>query len=435
MGLGRQQQSAAQAAPLLSRVLRCCLLAPTISALLLAIGVGTAMRGDGAMALGVRDVYGYIAECYEGRHIECDKSLPLRVWNILADEAVGMSAWTDGADTVAARHLGLVAEPTAVGISDASSGQLHGKVAIVTGASSGIGVETARVLMKHGCHVIFAVRDTQKGDEVYRDLQALLGGSGNATVMRLDTSDLDSVSSFANEFLSTGLPLHYLVTNAGITAPPEYTTSKQGHELVFATNHLGHFLLSRLLEQRLLESGTSDDPARLVVVASGVATLWGGFRDGRLAEHLSEVVPPKSISGYQRELTYQRTKALNVAHAAEQQRRWGPGASAVATSLHPGIVITDIFKKADNIGWDRLFMGPPAAPLQKTRVQGASTTIHCLLSPHVPDEARRGEAFYLNNGPWPRSSKLGAVGTEMLQPEFQQEAWRISEELLEGYLQ
>merc|ERR1712194_557490 len=228
-------------------------------------------------------------------------------------------------EEVVARHL-----PQKDGLKDT--------VAIITGSSAGVGEECARVLMQSGCHVIFAVRSVAKGEKSLARAKALTGGDGQ--VLRLDTSDMDSVQAFAKEFLANKLPLHYLVLNAGITPGEEKELSAQGFEQTFATNHLGHFLLSRLLEGVMETTGTEADPARVIHVTSAAHKLWKNVGPGATAvENVKHKVPPSDYLPLQ---LYADTKGLNVLTALEQQRRLGAKSKVIATSVHPGIVSTEM---------------------------------------------------------------------------------------------
>uniref|UniRef100_A0A453GY46 Short-chain dehydrogenase TIC 32, chloroplastic n=1 Tax=Aegilops tauschii subsp. strangulata TaxID=200361 RepID=A0A453GY46_AEGTS len=137
----------------------------------------------------------------------------------------------------------------------------------LSGASSGIGAETARVLAARGAHVVMAVRNLAAGDTVR---QAVLAETPAASVdlMELDVSSLASVRNFAADFAARGLPLNILVNNAGIMATP-FTLSKDGIEMQFATNHVGHFLLTHLvLDTMKKTSRESNVEGRIVIVAS-----------------------------------------------------------------------------------------------------------------------------------------------------------------------
>lgn len=139
---------------------------------------------------------------------------------------------------------------------------LHGRRAVVTGASSGIGVETARALAAAGADVTLAVRDTEAGARVVARLEAELPPkSGQLTVGRLDLADRSTVAAFVAAWHG---PLHILVNNAGVMAPPELTRTPDGRETQFAVNHLGHFALAVGLHPALAAA----DGARIVSVAS-----------------------------------------------------------------------------------------------------------------------------------------------------------------------
>jgi len=289
---------------------------------------------------------------------------------------------------------------------------LKGKVAIVTGATHGVGLETARVLMKKGCTVIWAVRDVPKAEAMIDDITAFrwpslfaggnMGASGPATALKLDLADLRSVESFAKAFRALGLPMHYLINNAGIMMPAlEKKYSVQKHELQFAVNHLAHFYLTRLLEDKLLETGTADEPARCIYLSTSGVELWNGpDKDGSMAGQ----VPPFLPGGrkYHAFHSYTLSKTLNVLTAKEQQRRWASkGSHAIALSLNPGLVggITQFGGRTmlDEAGPLRgAFYGWPFAHAQKSTSQGAGTTIYAALSAQAVDEVRSG-TFYFQN--------------------------------------
>merc|ERR1712039_181739 len=147
---------------------------------------------------------------------------------------------------------------------------LSGKVAIITGASNGLGLENARCLMKYGCHVVWAVRSPEKAAAVLKTLEEREGQlSGKATILKVELSDLATVKPFVEAFKALKLPLHYLICNAGIMAPTEWKASAQGYEQMFATNNLSHFLLTELLMPTMKQTAKKDHV--LIVVLSSIA--------------------------------------------------------------------------------------------------------------------------------------------------------------------
>lgn len=361
-------------------------------------------------SIGMVSLVKILIGCASGQSEWCDAFVIPRFAFSLIDEA--SAKFTDTAEVVADRHV---------------AGQgLKGKVAIVTGASSGIGVETTRVLLAKGCDVVLAVRTVSKGERVLRQLQSELdGNAGTGTVMHLDLSDLDSVRAFSTSFVALGRPLHYLVANAGVMGFPTKRLSAQGHELQFGTNHLGHFLLVRLLESRVLESGTAADPARVVVVSSSAGEAWQNLPGSpeAPAARLALQIPP--TLAYDPLMNYILAKSLNVMTALGFQQRFGE--TAVAVSLHPGIIKTGLLSHGASGLFEDAFFGWFFTPVHKSMEQGASTTLHALLSPDVVDEVRAGPKFYKNNAPKLVSGSVLADGVV-------EEAFRLSEALVQDWL-
>ena len=206
-------------------------------------------------------------------------------------------------------------------------GELTGRTVLVTGATSGIGLATARDLVGRGAHVLLAVRDVDKGERVC----AQLTGRGAASVVHLDLADLDQVASAAKTVLDTIDSLSALVCNAGLMAGP-HRLSSQGHELQMATNHLGHAALVAGLWPLLQTSA-----ARVVLVSSIAA------RGGRLspASTVDDLVAPTPYVASQ---VYGTTKQANLLFAVELARRASRAGSPVsAVAVHPGVSNTDLF--------------------------------------------------------------------------------------------
>ncbi|KIE24996.1 oxidoreductase [Streptomyces sp. MUSC 125] len=193
---------------------------------------------------------------------------------------------------------------------------LTGRTVVITGANSGIGFAAARALARAGAHVVFAVRDLARGGAA----AAKVGGS--TEVRRLDLADLDSVREFAAGWQR---PLDVLINNAGVMMLPEQRT-KQGFEMQFGTNHLGHFALTNLLLPHVTD--------RVVTVSSGL------HRGGDGVIHFADV----NLTGrYSPTRAYAQSKLANLLFTLELQRRLSEVGSAVrALAVHPGYAATNL---------------------------------------------------------------------------------------------
>jgi NAD(P)-dependent dehydrogenase (short-subunit alcohol dehydrogenase family) len=238
----------------------------------------------------------------------------------------------------------------------ARDADLAGRVAVVTGASSGIGVETARGLALAGAHVILAVRDVTLGEAAAKHIGPTAEGS--LEVRRLDLGDLDSVAEFA---AGVSGPVDLLIANAGVSRTPD-SHLPNGFELRFATNHLGHFLLARMLLERMKNRG-----ARIVVVSS--------------AAHKANPVHLDDLQWKAREHTwgaaYGESKSANILFAQEATRRWHQEGIA-ANAVLPGSALTGLQRHhGEDLKRAIGFMdaeGNPN-PMLKTVAQAAATTV------------------------------------------------------------
>ena len=212
-----------------------------------------------------------------------------------------------------------------------------GRLAIVTGANSGLGFLTARALIAKGAHVVMAVRDEAKGRAALARIRTMLPDA-DIELRRLDLADLDDVATFADALLAEGRPVDILVNNAGIMMPPHGLT-RQGHEMQFGVNHLAHFALTlRLLP--LLAAG-----ARVVTVSSEL------HRSGRI--HFDDLTGEKS---YGRLAFYAQSKFANVLFGLELDRRLKAARLPVLSVLaHPGYSDTNLQTSVTS-GLLRIFM-------------------------------------------------------------------------------
>lgn len=252
---------------------------------------------------------------------------------------------------------------------------LSGKNIIITGANTGIGRETARVLALRGAHVIMACRSQSKAATA-RD--ELIAGADGAIVaerlelMSLDLSSLNSIRTFADSYLSTGRPLHLLINNAGVMHPEKQLTT-EGYEAQYGINYLGHFLLTHLLLPPLLAA----QGARVVVVSSS-AMIFGSMDSDDFVDLNWKQRPYKAMKAYG------DSKLMNALFAIELQRRY---ASQGITSnyLHPGIIATELGRDQN---WFFRLMAIFMLPVTKSIAQGAATTV--LLATAEEYEQRGG---------------------------------------------
>jgi retinol dehydrogenase-12 len=238
--------------------------------------------------------------------------------------------------------------------------ELGGRTFLVTGANTGIGKATAEALAGRGASVYVASRSRDKGEAAVAAIKAATG-SDSVFFLALDLADLESVRSCAEGFLAGGEPLHVLVNNAGVAGARGLT--KQGFELMFGVNHLGHFLLTQLLLDRLVASA----PARVVTVSSDSHYSARGI-DFEAARR-----PARGITGLGE---YAVSKLCNVLFSQELARRT-EGTGVHSYALHPGVVASDIWRR---VPW-------PVRPLVTRRMltvdQGAQTSLYCATSASV----------------------------------------------------
>ena len=285
---------------------------------------------------------------------------------------------------------------------------LHGRRVIVTGASSGIGVETARALASAGADVTLAVRNVEAGTRVAD------GIAGAVHVARLDLADPASVTDFVRAW--TG-PLHVLVNNAGVMALPQLTRTPAGYEMQFATNHLGHFTLATGLHQWLAAA----NGARVVSVAS-IGHLFSPV----VFDDLHYLFRP-----YDQWTSYGQSKSANVLFAVGAAQRWADD-GIVANALMPGnIASTGLARHmgADDLAnfGEQTELGLPPV---KTIEQGAATSVLLAASPVVEGVTGR---YYEDCAEAPRVTErgthTGGVAPYVLDRDNAERLWQVSTEL------
>lgn len=254
---------------------------------------------------------------------------------------------------------------------------LHAKTALVTGANSGIGLETALELAAHGATVLLACRNPHKAQEALAHIQALAPGA-TLEVVPLDLASLASVRRAAETVAAGHQRLDLVVNNAGIMGTPA-RTSQDGYELQFATNHLGHFALTGLLLPGLLAA----PGARVVTVTSLLHRIG----------HLSETDDPAHPRHYRRWSAYGTSKLANLLFTHELERRFErAGAGAVAVSAHPGWTRSNLAANGPVLGRPALWR---KAGAMAGRHLGQSTNIGALpvLRAATAPDVRGGECY------------------------------------------
>ncbi|KAH7885820.1 hypothetical protein F5I97DRAFT_1158984 [Phlebopus sp. FC_14] len=209
---------------------------------------------------------------------------------------------------------------------------LTGKVIIVTGASTGIGKETAKGLLAHGAKVYIAARNQSQSEETIRQLKQETGNE--AVFLKLDLANLKAVKAAAEEFLSKETQLHVLFNNAGVMVPPVELLTADGYDLQFGTNVLGHFYFTKLLIPTMIATAEpSVDGKVRVVTTSSSGHLFGDLNFDTFKDS-----PARKISS---NLLYCQSKFGNIVFAKELARRYGH-MGIVSTSLNPGNIKSDL---------------------------------------------------------------------------------------------
>ncbi|BBY50428.1 short-chain dehydrogenase [Mycolicibacterium arabiense] len=279
----------------------------------------------------------------------------------------------------------------------------HGRVAVVTGANTGLGFETARILAARGATVVLAVRDVDKGK------QAAARIAGDVTVQALDLTSLDSIRSAAADLRAAHPRIDLLINNAGVMYTPRQTTA-DGFELQFGTNHLGHFALTGLLLDQLLP-----------VPGSRVVTVSSTGHRIQAAIHFDDLQWQRS---YSRAGAYGQSKLANLMFTYELQRRLAQHGTTIAVAAHPGVSNTELTRNSPAAL--RLPLTWVAPLITQDPEMGALPTLRAAT-----DSAVLGGQYYGPSGfgevrGFP---KLVASSPDSHDYAVQQRLWTVSEEL------
>ena len=285
-----------------------------------------------------------------------------------------------------------------------------GRLAIVTGSNTGLGYDNARVLAAHGARVVLAVRDTAKGEEAAARIRKLTPGA-DVAVHKLDLGSLASVRTAGAELAATYPRIDLLINNAGVMYPPKSTTA-DGFELQFGTNHLGHFALTGLLLNNLLPV----DNSRVVVVAS-------------IAHKIKAKIDFDDLHwekrSYDKVASYGQSKLANLMFAYDLQRRLAAAeAKTIAVAAHPGVAATELSRHVP--GYELPGVAWLFGKVLNTSEVGALATMRAATDPNVKGGQYWGPDGFREMRGYP---ELATSSEQSRDEAIQERLWKVSEDL------
>jgi NAD(P)-dependent dehydrogenase (short-subunit alcohol dehydrogenase family) len=290
---------------------------------------------------------------------------------------------------------------------------LSGRTAVVTGANSGLGYQTARQLANHGAHVVLACRDAKRGEDAKAGIAQSVPDA-SVEVAALDLADLESVRGFAQAYAAGHSGLDILVNNAGVMAIPARITV-DGFEMQFGTNHLGHFALTGLLMPSLLTR-----PGARVVTLSSLMALMGRIRFDDL----------QARRRYERWPAYGQSKLANQLFAFELDRRArARGLDLISVAAHPGYASTNLQSAGAKMAGRKLqarVMEVGNAVIGQSSSQGALPALYAASAEGVAGGEYFGPRGFGGLRGRPRRYRLIRAGRN---PETARRLWEVSEEL------
>jgi len=288
----------------------------------------------------------------------------------------------------------------------------HGRTVVITGANSGIGLETAKVLAARGARVVLAGRDRGRTAAAAEQVSAAAGDGPRAETAELDLASLESVRSAAADLAGRFPAIDLLINNAGLMMPP-YGLTKDGFELQFGTNHLGHFALTGLLLPRLLEVKGS----RVVTVSSNA------HRQGKI--NFDDLM---SARHYRKSAAYGQSKLANLMFTYELQRRLTTArADTLATAAHPGTATTDLTRHSGFMTWGtHTRLGPLNSWAVQPAAMGALPTLRAATDPAATGGAYYGPSGFMQFTGFP---VLVRSSTRSQNAEVARRLWAESEKL------
>ncbi len=282
-----------------------------------------------------------------------------------------------------------------------------GRVAVITGANTGLGYETAAALAAKGAHVVLAVRNLEKG----KDAAALIAKrspGADVALQELDLTSLESIHAAADQLRSDHDHIDLLINNAGVMWTPKSTT-QDGFELQFGTNHLGHFALTGLLLDRLLP-----------VAGSRVVTVSSLGHRIRADIHFDDLQWERS---YSRVGAYGQSKLANLLFTYELQRRLAPHGTTIATAAHPGGSRTELTRNLPPL---LARVTAVVEPLFQAADMGALPTLRAATDPGVLGGQYYGPDGFAEQRGYPKVVSSSAKSHDA---EAQKRLWAVSEEL------
>jgi NAD(P)-dependent dehydrogenase (short-subunit alcohol dehydrogenase family) len=282
-----------------------------------------------------------------------------------------------------------------------------GRIAVITGANTGLGYETARALAEHGAHVVLAVRNLDKGKDAAARITAA-SPRADVALQELDLTSLDSIRAAARQLRSDHDRIDLLINNAGVMYTPKSTT-KDGFELQFGTNHLGHFALTGLLLDRLLPVAGS----RIVTVSSIGHRIRADIHfDDLHWEH-----------SYNRVSAYGQAKLANLLFTYELQRRLAPHGTTIAAAAHPGGSNTELMRNLPPLV---ARVSAVIEPLFQDPAMGALPSLRAATDPAVVGGQYFGPDGFAQTRGYP---KVVASSRKSHDVDRQRRLWAVSEEL------
>ncbi|WP_326612286.1 SDR family NAD(P)-dependent oxidoreductase [Streptomyces scopuliridis] len=283
-----------------------------------------------------------------------------------------------------------------------------GKVAVVTGANSGLGMQTARALAEHGAHVVLAVRNLDKGREALARISERAPGA-KLSLQRLDLASLKSVRAAADELHTAHPKIDLLINNAGVMFTPRQKT-EDGFDMQFGVNHLGHFALAGLLLDLMLP-----------VPGSRVVTVSSFGHRIRADIHFDDLQFDRS---YNRVVAYGQAKLANLMFTYELQRRLAPHHTTIAAAAHPGVSDTELIQNMSGLVRKGSELVQPL--LTQPAAMGALPTLRAATDPAVT-----GGQFYGPHGVGGTRGYPEVVASSKKSHDtaVQQRLWAVSEQL------